>query len=942
MTFKEFHILNEGVTEFAKEFNNFLKLKNKDVNDCFKYNDDKSAVFADSISDEDKDAITKMMEKTGYKSTYDRKKTFSKTSLGKSFDKLTKQKSEESITKNTSNNGNTETEQENEIVEKNVAQEIDDFLNKQNYTPNINSVPYSKLQINSSSFKTFDALKILYSAINTFKIKKEWVRGENPQILYIIEAHSKAAGNDKKLSQDEYANALISQSERFDLAREPNILKFILFLTKLKTANVQLPANSVYYIGSGDLKADFDKNSPVNVDKKQEEKDLAYVFFNYAYNKPTPKDNEYGSTLRNLANFLKGITFDLDSILDNKTKTVFDINNFVKEENKEVEEKKPEKEGLASRVRGQYLSKKITDNKRNLDRYDRETEKLKDDASYSKTADKNQAGKIASKETYGFNIDKPTADEDSINNFEERITHLFQNEILNITGALRIKGIAGERSEANRKNNAISRTWEEAIMRSNNKMLIEGFFDNRWKDAKYALRDIKNKASKNFTDDNKAKKTPDSNGEYTSKAENRANDIFKDYMQRGKDIIGRYVEKMHDASRKVEAGKTYAQRVNKEWGITKAYYDLLRKLFDLKLACRDVCEEGGWTKIKNKFTKNTDDKEYREKNAISNADAVKKMLEKQIVNVKGPNDLQVIAKLSLFDILFNSKSAEEAINKINNGDFEGIGLNNVKDFSGQAKRGSPLNLSNPSAVYNKPAQLFKIIGVNAAEITEDGLTQLQKSLDKEDCLAQVNKFKNIVEKVMEKITPKTSISLENLFLKNGFVLKEDAQALAAAEDNAKKAFAKGVDLTDIVSMLDDSSWIPFRQAIGGNVLVTGKKDGKETNLLFTKDEFKAAQIAQAKWGEEKAKDEKEKQQAQPQQNNIQQPQQNNQQINNNQQKDTALNPEDQAQYASSSVVTTNAVDSTYGNGYQKQTPQSRMKEIIYKKGNYTVKTRQMI
>jgi hypothetical protein len=143
-------------------------------------------------------------------------------------------------------------------------------------------------------------------------------------------------------------------------------------------------------------------------------------------------------------------------------------------------------------------------------------------------------------------------------------------------------------------------------------------------------------------------------------------------------------------------------------------------------------------------------------------------------------------------------------------------------------------------------------------------------------------------------------------------------------------------------MLDDSSWIPFRQAIGGNILVTGKKDGKETNLLFTKDEFKAAQIAQAKWGEEKAKDEKEKQQAQPQQNNVQQPQQSNQQTNSNQQKDTALSPENQAQYASSSVVTTNAVDSTYGNGYQKQTPQSRMKEIIYKKGNYTVKTRQMI
>lgn len=936
MTFKEFHILNEDAATFKKNFP-----KDKDFDKIFEFDDTKGTYkFREGIDDKIKEDIKNI---EGWVNKW------GEDNIAKSArPNIKKQKDIPSQGNDGKDSLNefpetVSDEPELETVEKNVAQEIDDFLNKQNYTPNINSASYSKLQINSSSFKTFDALKILYSAINTFKIKKEWVKGENSQILYIIEALSKAAGNDKKLSQDEYANALINLSERIDLAREPNILKFILFLTKLKTANVQLPSNSVYYVGSGDLKTDFDKNSPVNADKKQEEKDLAYAFFNYAHNKPAPKDNEYGSTLRNLANFVRNITFELDDILDNKTKTVFDINNFVREENKEVEKKEPEKEGLASRVRGQYLSKRITDNKRNLDRYDRETEKLKKGIyGYSKTADENQAGKIASKETYGFNIDKPTADEDSINNFEERITHLFQNEILNITGALRIKGIAGERSEANRKNNAISRTWEEAIMRSNNKILIEGFFDNRLKDTKYALRDIKNKALKNFTNDNKAKSTPDSNGEYTSNAENRANDIFKDYMQRGKDIIGRYVEKMRDASRKVEAGKTYAQRVNKEWSITKAYYDLLRKLFDLKLACRDACEEGGLTKIKNKIGKFTErftgDKEYREKNAISNADAVKKMLEKQIVNVKGPNDLQVIAKLSLFDILFNSKSAEEAINKINNGDFEGIGLNNVKDFSGQAKRGSPLNLSNPSAVYNKPIQLFKVIGVNAAEITEDGLTQLQKSLDKEDCLAQINKFKNIVEKVMEKITPKTSISLESLFLKNGFVLKEDAQTLAAAEDNAKKAFAKGVDLTDIVSMLDDSSWIPFRQAIGGNVLVTGKKDGKETNLLFTKDEFKAAQIAQAKYGEEKAKDEKEKQQIQTQQSNNQQ----SQQTNNNQQKDTALNPEDQAQYASSSVVTTNAVDSTYGNGYQKQTPQNRMKEIIYKKGNYTVKTRQMI
>jgi len=936
MTFKEFHILNENISDFTQKIEEFLD--GKDINNFFKYNEENKIVFADNISKEDKDEIYKIMEDTGYKSTYEgrNKNTFSQKSLGKSIKKLTKgnSKPEENVT-NTKNisDSNTEAEQEDEAVEKNVAQEIDDFLNKQNYTPNINSVPYSKLQINSSSFKTFDALKILYSAINTFKIKKEWVKGENSQILYIIEALSKAAGNDKKLSQDEYANALIGLSERFDLAREPNILKFILFLTKLKTANVQLPSNSVYYVGSSDLKADFDKNSPVNVDKKQEEKNLAYIFFNYAHNKPAPKDNEYGSTLRNLANFVRNITFELDDILDNKTKTVFDINNFVKEENKEVENKEPEKEGLRSRTRSQYLSKRITDNKRNLDRYDRETEKLKDNDSYSKLSDDSQIGKTADKDTYGFNIDIPTADQESIENFKKRITHLFQKELLNITGALRIKGIAGEDSEANEKNNAISRTWQEAIKRSCNKTINEGFLN-------------KINPLRGLRDNKLADKIPDENGEYTSKAENRAKKIFDEYLSKGTELINTYVRKMENASRKVETGKTYAQRVNKEWGITKAYYDLLRELFDLKLACKKECEEGGLTKAINKVKKIKEnfigDKEYREKNAISNADAVKKMLEKQIVNIKGPNDLQVIARLSLFDVLFNSKSAEEAINKINNGDFNGIGLNNVKDFSGQAKRGSSLNLSNPSSVYNKPAQLFKAIGVNAAEITEDGLTQLQKSLDKEECLTQINKFKNIVEKVMEKITPKTSISLEDLFLKNGFLLKEDAQALAAAEDNAKKAFAKGIDLTDIVSMLDDSSWIPFRQAIGGNVLVTGKKDGKETNLLFTKDEFKAAQIAQAKYGEEKAKDEKEKQQSQPQQNNIQQPQQSNQQTNNSQQKDAALNPEDQAQYASSSVVTTNAVDSTYGNGYQKQTPQNRMKEIIYKKGNYTVKTKQMI
>lgn len=937
MTFKEFHILNENTSDFTQKIEEFLD--GKDINNFFKYNEENKIVFADNISKEDKDEIYKIMEDTGYKSTYEgrNKNTFSQKSLGKSIKKLTKgnSKSEENITdtENASDN-NTEAKQENETVEKNVAQEIDDFLNKQNYTPNINSVSYSKLQINSSSFKTFDALKILYSAINTFKIKKEWVRGENSQILYIIEALSKAAGNDKKLSQDEYANALIDLSERFDLAREPNILKFILFLTKLKTANVQLPSNSVYYVGSGDLKADFDKNSPVNVDKKQEEKDLAYAFFNYAHNKPAPKDNEYGSTLRNLANFVRNITFELDDILDNKTKTVFDINNFVKEENKEVEKKEPEKEGLRSRTKSQYLSKRITDNKRNLDRYDRETEKLKDNDSYSKLSDDSQVGKTADTDTYGFNIDKPTADQESIENFKKRITHLFQKELLNITGALRIKGIAGEDSKANEKNNAISKTWQEAIKRSCNKTISEGFLNR--------INPLRG-----WGDNKLADKTPNENGEYTSRAENRAKKLFDEYLSKGTELINTYVKKMENVVVKVEAGKTYAKRVKKEFGITKAYYDLLRELFDLKLACRKECETGGLTDKVDKAKKAVGeflhgDKEYREKNAISNADAVKKMLEKQIVNVKGPNDLQVIAKLSLFDILFNSKSAEEAINKINNGDFNEIGLNNVKDFSGQAKRGSPLNLSNPSAVYNKPAQLFKVIGVNAAEITENGLTQLQKSLDKEDCLAQVNKFKNIVEKVMEKITPKTSISLENLFLKNGFVLKEDAQALAAAEDNAKKAFAKGVDLTDIVSMLDDSSWIPFRQAIGGNILVTGKKDGKETNLLFTKDEFKAAQIAQAKYGEEKSKDEKEKQQTQSQQNNVQQPQQSNQQINSNQQKDTALNPEDQAQYASSSVVTTNAVDSTYGNGYQKQTPQNRMKEIIYKKGNYTVKTRQMI
>jgi len=61
--------------------------------------------------------------------------------------------------------------------------------------------------------------------------------------------------------------------------------------------------------------------------------------------------------------------------------------------------------------------------------------------------------------------------------------------------------------------------------------------------------------------------------------------------------------------------------------------------------------------------------------------------------------------------------------------------------------------------------------------------------------------------------------------------------------------------------------------------------------------------------------------------------------NNQQQQQSATQDNQQQPQA---TVTTAAADSTYGNGYAKNNPINRMKEIIYKNGKYTVKTRQMI
>ena len=90
MTFKEFHILNENTSDFAQKIEEFLD--GKDINNFFKYNEENKIVFADNISKEDKDEIYKIMEDTGYKSTYEgrNENTFSQKSLGKSVKKLIK------------------------------------------------------------------------------------------------------------------------------------------------------------------------------------------------------------------------------------------------------------------------------------------------------------------------------------------------------------------------------------------------------------------------------------------------------------------------------------------------------------------------------------------------------------------------------------------------------------------------------------------------------------------------------------------------------------------------------------------------------------------------------------------------------------------------------------------------------------------------------------
>ena len=835
---------------------------------------------------------------------------------------------------------------------------VDNFFANKDFIPKVSN-NYSSFKIEGSNFLqkslNLNDYGILYSAIKNFGIKPEHIKEIKEIVSLLKDAAEK--DSDSKLSLEEYVSAMKKLSTPTNangagksLAKEPNIVKFVLFLAKLHTIhNENFPTASRIIPKETVKRFLTDKNDAT----RKENESLLYSFFTINNNGLAPNISTiFGEILSELSKF--DVSFQLDDVLNDKMSTLKQIDDFVQNPPEaKPEEKRPEKEGLASRVRGQYLSKRITDNKRNLDRYDRETEKLKDVSyGYNKKADENQAGKIASRETYGFDIDKPTADEDSIKNFRERIKHLIQNDLLNITGALRIKGIAGDRSEANRKNNAISRTWEEAIMRSNNKTLMEGFRKNRIDDLKYAWHDTTKAISpfqkfRGLTDNSaKSKNIDKDTGEYVSNAEERANKIFKYYMQRSNELIDRYVEKMENASRKVETGKTYAQRVNKEWGITKAYYDLLRELFDLKLACRKDCEEGGIAKALKGIRREIGervygDKEYREKNAISNADAVKKMLEKQLLNVQPENDNQTIAKLYLYNILFNSKSANDAINSINNGNFSGLGLDNVKDYTNVTTSGIRVDLLKPSKVYNKPADLFRSIGINPKEITEDGLTQLQKSLNKEDCIAKVNEFKNFFGNVKSKITPAASISFEELFRKNGFVIKEESQEVINARNLVANELKNGIDLTDIVKKINlaehSIKTAAFKQAIAGNVLLNGFENGEKVYKLFNSEQFAKVKSEQSKYKQAIEKDQ------QMQQNNVQQPQQTNQQVNNNQTDDKS-DLENAKDYAGApkSVVTTNAVDSTYGNGYQKQTPQSRMKEIIYKKGNYTVKTRQMI
>ena len=794
---------------------------------------------------------------------------------------------------------------------------------------------------------------------------------------------SKAAekdGNKRELSYEELTDALRKTADKVSVAKNENSIKLILLISKIKEeiGETKLSGTS-RFIDTKVVKNLFDDNlhntsSSTNNDIL---KKLVFVF--YTINEDTGafelKKDEFGNTLEELRKLINFIPFKVDSATSQKINKLSDVKKFDLKAPEGDDELSTQAYYTRAAARNKYLNTLKNDKRLQ----DRKKELQSDDFERTEDAIKNDEKGEFFDYLYGLDIEVPKKFEPDgvqvIENFIKKLNHVAERKLFEITDKLAAKGMGHIHSQARKKNENSGALWREE--------LIDEGISNKLAIAKdkigNAVRDLN--PARGWND---LKATSNKDGVYRSGAEDRADEIQKRYVQQIKRITKEAEEKANKCIRQ-SFSKRLATKLSKEAEARYILNDAIHQVGEIINRAKKETEENGLAKLKSEvrdFVKG-DNEDYLEAQRQMNFNKEAEQLI-TLMKEKNPNEISKIAQLVVAKFLFEDSeesSPNEISLKINSGNISeaGLGIRSACDttqssINDQRQKVDYTSLPKITSIKKLMAQagVSKINGSILAETKKQILSL------KDSYLKQLEEFKQAtsdINSVLNKNSSTITEMIAFMLKKNGFVLKEDAlddadsgssyaqqsnqpqnnaQQQAQTQNNnkylsnikdldGKLKKAKEICLnvlrtgTNITSIIDkynvkgnSLSDLAFRQLISDYVLLTGNNvGGKQMTVLLTKKNAEVFKKAKAEEIELE-----------------------NQLKNRNQNVNSAYEDEDQEQrlndirgQAGASVVTTAAADTTYGDGYNYQknkNPMNRMKEIVYKSGKYTVKTRQMI